>query len=69
MEFGCIQELSRLNRSQLQDGDCTNSWQTLTTQPRALMPPRKKAPFTMINERKWRGAWAEGEEKRLNSTT
>ena len=52
--------------SQLQDGDYTDGWQDLTTQPWFFTPPRRQAPITLIHGGKQRLGRGEN-KKHLNA--
>ena len=47
--------------SQLQDGDCTDGWQNLTTQPWAPTPPRRMG--TRHTDTQWKAEGGEAGNK------
>ena len=67
VEVGCLRHPGASTiGSQLQDGDCTDGWQNLTTQPWAPTPPRKNrhpSHWYTVESRGWGGR----EQKPLNA--
>lgn len=55
VEVGCLGHSGASTiSSQVQDGNCTDSWQNLATQPWAPTPLRRQAPITLIHSGKQR---------------
>ena len=67
MEAGCPRHpgATTIGR-QLQDGDCTDGWQNLTTQPWAPTPLVRQAPITLIHNGKQRAGKGR-EQESLNA--
>jgi len=64
VEVGCLRHPGAATiGSQLQDGDHTDGWQNLTTQPLAPTPLIRQAPVTLIHSGKQRVG--EGREQKL----